>query len=56
MFDISERIGLDMGVRYHYTFTDMIDEVEEGGNDNFLVTTFTVHFDLLICPPYPLLL
>ena len=46
MFDISERIGLDMGVRYHYTLTDMIDEIEEGGNDNFLVTTFTVHFDL----------
>ena len=51
MFDISERIGLDMGVRYHYTFTDMIDEVEEGGNDNFLVTTFTVHFDLFTPKP-----
>jgi len=51
MFDISERIGLDMGIRYHYTLTDMIDEVEEGGSDNFLVTTFTVHFDLFTPKP-----
>ena len=51
MFDISERIALDMGVRYHYTLTDMIDEVEEGGSDNFLVTTFTVHFDLFTPKP-----
>ena len=51
MFDVSERIGLDMGVRYHYTLTDMIDGVEEGGSDNFLVTTFTVHFDLFTPKP-----
>ena len=30
MLDVSERIGLDMGLRYHYTLTDMIDGVEEG--------------------------
>ncbi|WP_300421125.1 MFS transporter, partial [uncultured Pseudoalteromonas sp.] len=42
MLDVSERIGLDMGLRYHYTLTDMIDGVEEGASDNFLVTTFTV--------------
>ena len=46
MLDVSERIGLDMGLRYHYTLTDMIDGVEEGASDNFLVTTFTVHYDL----------
>ena len=51
MLDVSERIGLDMGVRYHYTLTDMIDGVEEGGSDNFLVTTFTVHFDLFTPKP-----
>jgi cell division protein FtsN len=51
MLDVSERIGLDMGVRYHYTLTDMIDGVEEGGSDNFIVTTFTVHFDLFTPKP-----
>jgi len=51
MFDVSERIGLDMGLRYHYTLTDMIDRVEEGGSDNFLVTTFTIHYDLFTPKP-----
>ena len=51
MFDVSERIGLDMGLRYHYTLTDMIDGVEEGASDNFLVTTFTVHYDLFTPKP-----
>ena len=51
MLDVSERIGLDMGLRYHYTLTDMIDGVEEGASDNFLVTTFTVHYDLFTPKP-----
>jgi len=51
MFDVSERIGLDMGLRYHYTLTDMIDGVEEGGSDNLLVTTFTIHYDLFTPKP-----
>ncbi len=51
MLDVSERIGLDMGIRYHYTLTDMIDGVEEGASDNFLVTTFTVHYDLFTPKP-----
>jgi len=51
MLDVSERIGLDMGLRYHYTLTDMIDGVEEGGSDKFLVTTFTVHYDLFTPKP-----
>jgi cell division protein FtsN len=40
-----------MGLRYHYTLTDMIDGVEEGASDNFLVTTFTVHYDLFTPKP-----
>ena len=51
MLDVSERIGLDMGIRYHYTLTDMIDGVEEGASDNFLVTAFTVHYDLFTPKP-----
>ena len=51
MLDVSERIGLDMGIRYHYTLTDMIDGLEEGASDNFLVTTFTVHYDLFTPKP-----
>ena len=51
MLDVSERIGLDMGLRYHYSFSDLIDNVEEGGGDKFLVTTFTVHFDLFTPKP-----
>ena len=51
MLDVSERIGFDMGVRYHYTLTDMIDGVEEGASDNFLVTAFTVHYDLFTPKP-----
>jgi len=51
MLDVSERIGLDMGIRYHYTLTDMIDGVEEGASDNFLVTNFTVHYDLFTPKP-----
>ena len=51
MLDVSERIGLDIGIRYHYTLTDMIDGVEEGASDNFLVTTFTVHYDLFTPKP-----
>ena len=51
MLDISERIGLDMGLRYHYAFSDLIDNVEEGGGDKFLVTTFTVHYDLFTPKP-----
>ena len=51
MLDVSERIGLDIGVRYHYTLTDMIDGVEEGSSDNFLVTNFTVHYDLFTPKP-----
>ncbi len=46
MLDISERIGLDMGLRYHYSFSDNIDGMEEGGSDKFMVTTFTVHYDM----------
>ena len=51
MLDVSERIGLDMGMRYHFSFSDMIDGVEEGGSDKFLVTTFTVHYDLFTPKP-----
>ncbi len=51
MLNVSERIGLDMGINYHYTLTDMIDGVEEGGSDNLLVTTFTIHYDLFTTRP-----
>ena len=51
MLDISERIGLDMGLRYHYAFSDLIDNVEEGEGDKFLVTTFTIHYDLFTPKP-----
>jgi hypothetical protein len=55
---ISQRFFISLGTEYHYTFTDFIDNVSyEGthvqgrkGNDGFLFTHATVHFDLFSDP------
>lgn len=55
---LSERIAVSLGTEYHYTFTDFIDNVAaEGthiagkkGNDGFLFTHFTLHFDMFSDP------
>ena len=51
MLNVSERIEFDMGVRYHYSLTDLLDDIEEGSSDKFLVTTFTIHYDLFTPEP-----
>lgn len=56
--DISERIAFSLGTEYHYTFTDFIDNAAyEGthapgkkGNDGFLFTHATLHFDMFSDP------
>lgn len=54
-FWISNRILFRVGVSYHITFTDLIDHVSSEntsgkigapGNDNFLYTSASLHFDL----------
>jgi hypothetical protein len=55
---VSQRLFLSLGTEYHYTFTDFIDNVAfEGtnipgnkGNDGFLFTHATLHFDLFSDP------
>jgi len=55
---ISDRIFVSLGSEYHYTFTDFIDNVAwegthtEGkkGNDGFLFTHLTLHFDMFSDP------
>jgi hypothetical protein len=55
---LSERIAMSLGTEYHYTFTDFIDNVAaEGthiagnkGNDGFLFTHATLHFDMFSAP------
>jgi hypothetical protein len=56
--ELSERIAVSVGTEYHYTFTDFIDNVAyEGthvagnkGNDGFLFTQATLHFDMFSDP------
>jgi len=56
--ELSERIAVSMGTEYHYTFTDFIDNVAaegtrivgKSGNDGFLFTQFTLHFDMFSDP------
>jgi hypothetical protein len=56
--ELSERIAVSMGAEYHYTFTDYIDNVAyegthvagEKGNDGFLFTQATLHFDMFSDP------
>jgi hypothetical protein len=55
---VAQRLFLSLGTEYHYTFTDFIDNVaSEGtyilgdkGNDGFLFTHITMHFDLFSDP------
>lgn len=56
--DLSERIAISFGTEYHYTFTDFIDNVAAAGthvpgkkgNDGFLFTHATLHFDMFSDP------
>lgn len=55
---VSQRLFFSLGTEYHFTFTDFIDNVSsEGthisgkkGNDGFLFTHATLHFDLFSDP------
>ncbi len=57
-FMISPRAFFGLGVSYHYTFTDFIDNVAfegtslqgEKGNDSYLFSHFSFHFDLFSDP------
>jgi len=57
-FRISQRAFFGLGVSYYYTFTDLLDNVAfEGtsiqgakGNDSFLYTNLSLHFDLFSDP------
>ncbi len=58
MLNLSDRVTMSMGSEYHLTFTDYIDNVAaEGtsipgnkGNDSYLFTHVTLHFDLFSDP------
>lgn len=55
---VSQRVFVSLGTSYHYTFTDFIDNVAasgtyvrgDKGNDGFLFTRATLHFDMFSDP------
>lgn len=55
---VSQRVFFSLGTAYHYTFTDFIDNVAfegtniqgKGGNDAFMFTHATLHFDMFSDP------
>jgi len=50
ILDVSERIKMDVGMHYTVSFAD-IDQSTEGNTDSYLITTFTLHYDLFTPSP-----
>lgn len=57
---ISDRLSFKVGSTFHYTFTDLIDNVSKNGegvrkgnplNDYFTFNSVSLHYDLLSAPP-----
>ena len=57
---VSDRLSFKLGSTFHYTFTDLIDNVSKNGegirkgnalNDYFTFNSISLHYDLLSAPP-----
>ena len=57
---VSDRLSFKIGSTFHYTFTDLIDNVSRNGegvrkgnvlNDYFTFNSISIHYDLLSAPP-----
>lgn len=59
-FNVSDRLSFKFNTTFHYTFTDLIDNLSKDGNGNrkgnemndyFTYNSVSVHYDLLSSPP-----